>query len=253
VSTRQNHRYREIANELFAEIRRGQFSVGDRIPTEHAISRQYGVSRNTARHAVQELERIGLISRQRGAGSVVVKTDPKPTFISSITSISDLLQYAANTRIDVRRTRAALALPAIENVKAPKRPQEWTHVEGLRYVLGSDAPFCETDVFLHPDVADIATIIGQQALPVYRLIEERHNVVIHSIVQTIEAVVLAGDAAEDLKVREGSAGLKVTRAYRELSDRTLEIAVNIYPAANLSYRMTILRNLEGGNPQPDIA
>lgn len=240
-----NHRYREIANRLFAEIRSGRFAVGERIPTEHAIAHEYGVSRNTARHAVQELERLGLITRQRGAGSVVVKTDPKPAFISSITKISDLLQYAATTRIAVRRMRPALALPVIEGLQMPRQPQEWLHIEGLRYVLGSDAPICDTDIFLHPEVADVAPVIGQQqSLPVYRLIEEGHNLVIHSIVQTIEGVIISGDLAQDLQVRDGSAGLKVIRAYSDFSNRMVEIAVNIYPAANLSYRMTILRNLE---------
>lgn len=244
MSRVQSHRYREIANQLFGDIRSGRFAVGERIPTEHAISREFAVSRNTARHAVQELERLGLISRQRGAGSIVVKTEPRPTFISSITSISDLLQYAANTRIEVTRTRQALALPAIESIQMPKHVQEWVHVEGLRYVGDAEGPICATDIFLHPDVADIAPLIGQKAVPVYRLIEEHHGLVVHSIVQTIEGVILTSDSAMDLKVRDGAAGLKVTRAYSDLSNRTVEIAVNVYPAANLSYRMTILRNLD---------
>jgi GntR family transcriptional regulator len=253
VIKNQNHRYREIANQLFAEIRSGTFGIGERIPTEHAISRDFGVSRNTARHAVQELERLGLISRRRGAGSVVVKTDPKPTFISSVASISDLLQYVANTRISLTRVRKAIALPAVDGVPAQKRPQDWTHVEGIRFVLGSETPICATDIFLHPDVADIALDIGREATPVYRLIEERHHIVVHSIVQTIEAVVITGDEAQDLGAQEGSAGLKVIRAYTDFSGRVVEIAVNVYPAANLSYRMTILRNLDTPPIEPRIS
>ena len=247
MTVNQNHRYREIANRLFSDIRNGRYPIGERIPTEHAISTQFGVSRNTARHAVQELERLGLITRQRGAGSVVVKTDPKPAFITSIASISDLLQYAANTRVVVRRLRNAVALPVIEGVQPPKRPLEWTHVEGLRFAVTSDDPICETDIFLHPDVSDVSAQIGRDPSPVYRLIEDSHDVVIHSIVQTIEGVVLTGDLASDLKVQEGAAGLKVTRAYTDFSGRMVEIAVSIYPAANLSYRMTILGNLD--NPE----
>lgn len=241
-----NHRYQEIANRLLADIRSGKFAVGDKIPTEHAISREYGVSRNTARHAVQELERLGLISRQRGAGSVVVRADPKPAFVSSITSIKELIQYAATTYVDVRRVRPALALPIIEGVQTPRHPQDWTHAEGLRYVLGNDRPICATDIFLHPDVADIAPLIGgPQSLPVYRLIEERHGMLIHTIVQAIEAVILTGDIAKDLGVRPGSAGLKVMRAYSD-STRVLEIAVNIHPTPGFSYRMTIFRNIAAG-------
>lgn len=245
MSNNSGHRYREIANSLLADIRGGRYPVGTRIPTEHAISQTFSVSRNTARHAVQELERLGLITRQRGAGTVVVKTDPKPAFINSISSIGDLLQYAATTRLHVRRVRAALALPAIDGVQPQHHPQEWVHLEGIRYLEGKDTPLCSNDIFLHPDVADVAPRIGTSPMAVYRMIEQQHNLLIQSITQTIDGVVLSGDAARELGVREGSAGLKVIRAYNDFSDRTVEIAVNIYPAANFTYRMTILRNTHG--------
>ena len=244
MTTSQNHRYREIANQLLAEIRKGTFAVGERIPTEHAVSQDFGVSRNTARHAVQELERLGLVSRQRGAGTVVIRTDPRPAFVSSITSIDDLLQYAATARIVIRRRRAALALPAMEGVALPRQAGDWIHLEGLRFLSDRDGPICSTDIFLHPEVADVAPMIGHQTLPVYRLIENHHNLLIHSIVQIIEGVTLAADTADELEVKEGSAGLKVTRAYNDISGRTVELAVNIYPAGSFAYRMTILRNTQ---------
>ncbi len=75
-------------------------------------------------------------------------------------------------------------------------------------------------------------------------IEERYNVVIHSIIRTIDGVKLSGDTAEELKVRESSAGLNVARAYSDLSNRMVEIEVNFYPVANLSYRMEVPRNLD---------
>ncbi|MDI6028486.1 GntR family transcriptional regulator [Corticibacterium sp. UT-5YL-CI-8] len=237
----RGHRYRDIANDLFAAIKDGRYALGDRLPTEQAISTQYDVSRHTARHAVQELERLGLVTRNKGGGTVVVKTDPNPRFINSISSIEDLMQYAATARFETLRTRNALALPQIETLSGRERPDEWGHAEGLRYVDGSDRPVCWTDVFLHPDVSDIMDTIGHTPRPIYSLIEERHQIAIHSISQTIEAISIAGDIAAGLYVRPGSAGLKITRAYHDIDKRVLEIAVNIYPAANFSYRMTILR------------
>lgn len=236
------HRYRDIANALYSGIREGRYPLGGRLPTEHAISQEYGVSRHTARHAVQELERLGLVSRNKGGGTVVIKTDPHPCFINSITSIDDLTQYAAVARLEVRQIRAALALPSIETLGGRERPDEWGHLEGIRYLEGSDRPLCWTDIFLHPAVADVMDSIGKVQSPVYGLIEERHKIAIHSISQAIEATNITGDIALVLKVRPGSAGLKITRAYHDIGRRVLEIAVNIYPAANLSYRMVIHRS-----------
>jgi len=63
--------YAEIRAELEARIRRGELGVGDRVPTEAELRRQYGVSRATAQRALQELAAAGLVVRHRKRGSFV--------------------------------------------------------------------------------------------------------------------------------------------------------------------------------------
>jgi DNA-binding GntR family transcriptional regulator len=146
--------------------------------------------------------------------------------------------------LDIQRVRPALALPAIDGSAPERRPDEWKHVEGIRYMDGLDEPLCWTDIFLHPDVSDVAADVGHAPMAVYRMIEERHNLMVRSITQHIDAVNVGGDLAAALRTRDGSPALKITRAYHDLSDRVIEIAVNIHPAGRFSYRMTILRDAE---------
>jgi DNA-binding FadR family transcriptional regulator len=49
----------------------GQWKPGERIPTERALSDQYGVARNTVRRALQQLEDAGHIIRHVGRGTFV--------------------------------------------------------------------------------------------------------------------------------------------------------------------------------------
>lgn len=59
--------------ELFREkILSGELRTGDRIESEVQIQKKYGVSRITARQAVLDLEREGLVSRGRGRGTFVI-------------------------------------------------------------------------------------------------------------------------------------------------------------------------------------
>ena len=51
--------------------------VGDQIPTERALARQFSASRDIVRRALVELERKGLIERQVGRGSFV-RSVPAP-------------------------------------------------------------------------------------------------------------------------------------------------------------------------------
>jgi len=63
--------YRQLADRLSAAIERGRFPVGERIPSEHELSRRYGVGRPTVRQATEVLVRRGLLQRRRGAGTFV--------------------------------------------------------------------------------------------------------------------------------------------------------------------------------------
>ncbi len=60
-----------VAADLRRRIARGEWSNGDRLPSEHALSEQYGVSRATIRTALQDLESRGMTVTRRGVGTFV--------------------------------------------------------------------------------------------------------------------------------------------------------------------------------------
>jgi len=63
--------YESIRRDLQARIQSGELPEGSRILPEVDLARQLGVSRSTARKALQGLEQAGLISRTAGRGSFV--------------------------------------------------------------------------------------------------------------------------------------------------------------------------------------
>lgn len=60
-----------IATTLRDEITAGQYRPGDRLPTEAALARRFGVNRHTVRHALSGLVEDGTITTRRGAGAFV--------------------------------------------------------------------------------------------------------------------------------------------------------------------------------------
>ncbi len=63
--------YVQIASVLQRAIEAGDFAPGERVPGENALMARYDVARETARKALGELSKAGLIDRRRGSGTYV--------------------------------------------------------------------------------------------------------------------------------------------------------------------------------------
>jgi GntR family transcriptional regulator len=65
-------KHQRITVELEREIRSGRVPRGARLPGELSLARRFGVSRNTVRAALAELNQAGLIATRTGKGSFVL-------------------------------------------------------------------------------------------------------------------------------------------------------------------------------------
>lgn len=63
--------YHQVYLFLKEKIHLGEIGFGEKMPTEHNLSEAFGVSRITAKRAMDELSEEGYISRRRGKGSHV--------------------------------------------------------------------------------------------------------------------------------------------------------------------------------------
>jgi GntR family transcriptional regulator len=78
-----NPMYRQIAEDLRAQIESGQLEPGQQLRTELELREHYNASRNTVRDAIKWLTNLGLVETKPGQGTFVVqKTDP---FVTTLT------------------------------------------------------------------------------------------------------------------------------------------------------------------------
>ena len=66
-------KYRTLVEALKRGILDGKYGIDAPFPSERALIRRSGLSRNTVQHALAELERAGFVSRQQGRGTFVTK------------------------------------------------------------------------------------------------------------------------------------------------------------------------------------
>lgn len=70
--------YAQVADVLAGRIERREYGPGTPLPSETSIRQEFGVARGTARAAVAELRRRGLVVTVPQRGSYVVESGTGP-------------------------------------------------------------------------------------------------------------------------------------------------------------------------------
>ncbi len=234
---RREPRYREVADTLIGEISAGQVAVGDRLPGELELTQRFGVSRHTVREALRLLEQLGMVGRRPGVGTVV-RNDTAPVSTQHrLVSINEFLRYPGETRLHMRGS-ALLTLDAgqAELLHCPEGEQR-LRLSGVRRCIDDGMAICWTEVYLLPAYGAIAGMIGQDARPVYQLIEERFGEHPRHIEVQLGAAQMTDEQARALDVPEGSSSLRVVRRYRNAGDRLYEVSVTDHPADRITYTL----------------
>ncbi|MFZ4261532.1 GntR family transcriptional regulator [Sphingobacterium sp. HJSM2_6] len=67
--------YKALFNNLKKQIDAGHYKIGELLPSENELCKEYGTTRPTVRQALSELIKLGYINRKHGKGSIV--SEPK--------------------------------------------------------------------------------------------------------------------------------------------------------------------------------
>ena len=64
-------KYQYVSLDIRSRISSGEYVQGDRLPAIPELCKLYGVSKITIKRAMDDLERMGIVSRRRGSGTFV--------------------------------------------------------------------------------------------------------------------------------------------------------------------------------------
>jgi GntR family transcriptional repressor for pyruvate dehydrogenase complex len=101
----------QIVGRVKDAIRRGQLSVGERLPSERHLTEQLNVSRVTVRDALRILEARGLIEIRVGAKGGAFVTAPAPQLVAE--GITDMLILSDLSPEEVTEARQVFELAVI--------------------------------------------------------------------------------------------------------------------------------------------
>jgi DNA-binding GntR family transcriptional regulator len=219
-------RYLQVANELIDGIGGGIYPVGGLLPTEMELCKQYGISRSTVREALRKLRDVGLISRQRRVGTKVVSRAPSAAYRQPTNSISDLLQYADDTRVEILAKKRLVCGPALADQLECRVGRAWLRVDSLRTIPDTPNPICMTTAYLDARLPDLERNLEGIDGPISAMLERTYGVRIARIEQSIQAIALSKRQAKLLKATAGSPAL---------------LASAIHPSDRFTYVTSLVR------------
>ncbi len=238
MSSLPKPRYHQIADELRRDIERGRFEIGSLLPTELQLCESHAISRHTAREALRVLIHDRMVQRRQGSGTLVI-ANSRQRFNHSISTVADLLQYGANTRLKIVETHKIEADEAIAALLDCKVGTPCIHLHGLRSASKGEAPFCVSDIYRVAGRDPLTKRLLEVRGAVYALIDELDIGHIGAVEQSMNADMVSADDADELGLAKRTVCLRIVRRYFDPNGKLILVAVNQHPGPDFVYSMSL--------------
>lgn len=200
--------YKQLFFIICQRIQNGSLPLGSQLPTQKELAREYHVSLIVVKQAWSELINAGIISSQRGSGSVVCAMPEGVNYGHTFRGITRDLQDASvaveNRILDIapRRARDAQA----DGLSLPAH-QHYLFISRIRYL--NNRPFNHERIYLDlsffPGLELTAEALEHTSL--YSLL----NVTSDSAIEKVDAILPSAELCEKLQVAANKPLLSVAR------------------------------------------
>jgi DNA-binding GntR family transcriptional regulator len=179
-----------------------------------------------------------MIERKQGSGTMVIASS-RQRFNHSISSVHDLLQYGANTRLTIKHTEKFSADDELAQLLGCDVGTELIHLHGLRSAQKGEAPFCVSDIYRVAGKDPLSKRLMEVRGAVYALVEELEIDHIGTVEQEMSAAPLPLANAAELGVLKSTVCLRIARRYFDTSGKLIVAAVNLHPGSDFIYSMSL--------------
>lgn len=236
--------YSRIADQLARDIAKGRYPVGTTLPAEPDLALQLKVSRSTVRAALTSLENRKLVSRKKNAGTRVEAITPQGGYGATLTSLSDLIQWAQACERSVQHTGEIVMAQALAKELSCEAGSQWLCIQSLRFdAARGRLPVSWTNAYIDIQYANILKAIQTNPSALMsELLEKEFGLDLATVEQDVTGCKLDAPLAKNLNAEKDEAALQVVRRYLTRDNKPALVTVSIHPAKRFSIRTTLTRN-----------
>ncbi len=227
--------YRRVAGELLQRISNGELAPGSRVPPERELAGRYGISRMTARAAVQLLSQRGLVERRDRSGVFVAR--PKiAQELATVAGFHDqMLSRGIVPGAQVIHARTLRADEIDSDILTHLGLAEDAQVHAVRRRRTGDAEPLALEESYYPAHLFPGLLEEDLTGSVYGLMRDRYGRDPARSRQEMEPTQLDAEAAAMLGCRPDVPALRVTRAAWDHEDKPIEYARDLYRGDRLVF------------------
>lgn len=196
-------------------------SPGDRLPTENALSNEFGVARETVREALSGLEQDGLIVRRRRNGTFVAKRPAVGRERRLTGSVEDFSELRFDTAAVVLETKSVSAPGGVAEMMQLAPGEPIFHIARLR--LFENEPFSYEEAFLPIDVGQKVAKLDLRNTAIVHVLRNRLKLRIWEEQQQLEAVAADSYVAKLLAVPVGAPILYMIRHFLDEKEKSVAV------------------------------
>lgn len=217
--------YRQVCDQILAQIASGRRKVGDRLPPEEEFASELGVSRSTLRLAFSELESSGVVRRRKRAGTQIIAAQMQPKFSMITTGIHDVLSLGRNTAFHISQV-STVHSDDIEILQAHHSETGfWLEVSGTRTMNDDSTPFSTNRVYVPARFAGIEPVLNTTDSAVFQTIEKVFDVSVGRVTQSTQAISCGKNDAGILGLKAGAPVLQIDAVLYVQTGELMELSV----------------------------
>lgn len=218
--------YQQMVALLTNRIRSGAIAAGEYLPSENDLCAEYGVSRITAKRAMNELAQAGLVARERGRGTRVLDIQLSPVFSASIDgwreNVSAMGRWTSAQVLEFSYVPVPVEVAAALEVEPGEIVQHTVRVRRQ-----NKEPFSHLVTYVPEDIGRLYKRKDLGNNPLHKLLE-RAGIRIAAARQTLTATLADPPIAGVLGIPVGSPLIEVERVVRDETGRPVQFIRILY-------------------------
>lgn len=219
--------YKQLYRQLRTEIEQGGYEVGTRLPSERQLAANHGISRLTARRAVDILRDEGYVESFQGKGCYIARARQHTHNGIPLQGLSELMLERGMAPTSQLLSRSVMSAGSeIAQRLGLQTSEKIIRIRRLR--IANDLPVAIHTAYLPYALCSPLLEIDLEKHSLYRALEEISGIRLARANQTLQTVLGSDADLPLLGIRPPAAVLQLERDTYDIHDRPVEYLNALY-------------------------